>query len=160
MKDGVIHLISDATGETLFTLTRACLAQFDKSEFTEYRWPLVRSDEDLDKVIAAIATEPGIVFYTIVAPNLGERLREECRTMKVPCVPILDPLINTIANYVGTPAKNMPGVQYTLDSDYYERMEAINFVLAHDDGQSAWNLKEAEIVILGVSRTSKTPTSI
>lgn len=158
MREYPVYLVSDATGETVNNLARACLAQFDGVDFNMQVWPLVRTRAQVDEVLEAIGIEDGIVLCTMVDVGLKKILMDGCASLKVPCIPILDPIFSAIGNYVGVQARNMPGIQHAIDSEYFDRIEAINFVLAHDDGQAAWNLNDADVVVLGVSRTSKTPT--
>ncbi|MSP83642.1 MAG: kinase/pyrophosphorylase [Alphaproteobacteria bacterium] len=153
-----LHLISDATGETINSVARAALAQFDGVEATEHMWPLVRSRRQLDKVLTAVEANPGIVMFTLVNKELREHLQATCRSLQVPCVPVLEPLIAMLSSHFGVPSRDQPGRQHVLDAEYFARIDAIHFVLAHDDGQSTQNLDYADVVLVGVSRTSKTPT--
>lgn len=153
-----LHLVSDATGETVMTLARAALAQFEEVTPVEHLWPLVRSSTQLRRVIAGIGANPGVVFYTLVESELRRELEAGCRRLGVRYLALLDPAVETLRNYLGLESSNLPGRQHVMDAQYFERIEAMNFTLAHDDGQSLATLNEADIVLVGVSRTSKTPT--
>ncbi len=155
-----IHLVSDSTGSTLQGLARACLAQFEGVEPKEKFWNLIRTSEQIEMVLDGIADEPGPVLMTLVDPNLRSQIREGCRKMKLPCVPVLDPVLSGLSSYLGMEGLNMPGLQHKMDDAYFERIDALDFALQHDDGQALDGLDNADIVLVGVSRTSKTPTSI
>lgn len=155
-----LHLVSDATGETINSVVRACLAQFVDIEPTEHHWNLIRTLGQMEKVLEGIAKEPGLVIYTIVNERLRQRLIEGCRKMGATCVPVLDSVIAAIGDHFGQKARGLAGRQHELDAEYFDRIEAMNFALTHDDGQSAWNYDEADVILIGVSRSSKTPTSI
>lgn len=155
-----LHLVSDATGETINSVARACVSQFDHVEPVEHFWNLVRTARQLDMVIEGIRDNPGLVMFTLVDEGLRRRLQEVCRDLQVPCIPVLDPLINALAAHLGLESQSQPGRQHMLDAEYFGRMDAMDFALAHDDGQSAWELHEADVILVGVSRTSKTPTCI
>src|SRR5438552_12646382 len=155
-----IHLVSDATGETINSVARACLVQFEGIDPLEHTWTLIRTPGQMDKVLAAIAASPGIVLFTMVNEDLRNQLREGCRKLQAPCIPVLDPVIGALANFLGLQASGRPGGQHELDAEYFARIDAMTFALAHDDGQSARNYDEADVILVGVSRTSKTPTCI
>ncbi len=160
MKQVHIHLVSDATGETVHGVARACLVQFERVEAIEHLWPLIRTKAQLEKVIEGIRREPGFVMFTLVDAQLRRLLGDACREINVPCVPVLDSLIKTMAAFLGEESRNLPGRQHELDAEYFDRIEAMSYVLAHDDGQATADLKDADVILVGVSRTSKTPTSI
>ena len=155
-----LHLVSDATGETTHSIARACLVQFEGVQVIEHMWPRVRNMPQLEKVVAAIETNPGAVVYTMVNESLSDALRSKCKRLRVPCISVLDGVMQGLASYFGARIRGQPGRQHAMDAEYFNRIDAMQFVLNHDDGQSVWNLKEADIVLVGVSRTSKTPTSI
>ena len=155
-----LHLVSDATGETLNSVMRACLVQFEGIAVTEHNWPLIRTQGQLDRVLKSIAQHPGLVLYTIVNDKLRDALVSGCRALQVPIVPVLDPVINAMALHFGIKARGLSGRQHELDAEYFDRIEAMNFALNHDDGQSARNYDEADVILVGVSRSSKTPTCI
>jgi len=160
MKKFHIHLVSDSTGETVDHVSRASLVQFSKIEPIEHVWTLVRSTDQLKKVITAIGEHPGFVLYTFVNQTHCELLEEGCRRLQVPCISILDPIISALGTYLNAQTLARPGSQHVMDAEYFSRIEAMQFALAHDDGQSTWDLDDADVVLMGVSRTSKTPTSI
>ena len=155
-----LHLVSDATGETINSVARACMVQFKGVEPVEHVWSLIRTGSQMDRVIAGIEAHPGPVLFTLVNDDLRARLMEGCRRLGAPCIPVLDPIIHALAAYFGVGISGQPGLQHVLDATYFERIEAMNFALAHDDGHSAQQLAEADLILIGVSRTSKTPTAI
>jgi [pyruvate, water dikinase]-phosphate phosphotransferase / [pyruvate, water dikinase] kinase len=155
-----LHLVSDSTGETLITVARAVVAQYEDVSAIEHVYPLVRSMNQLDRVTAEIKAAPGIVLYTLVEPELSERLEECCRTSGSPHLSVLAPVHALMQSYVGAHSTHRPGAQHMLNAEYFKRIDAMNFTLLHDDGQHTDDLEEADIVLVGVSRTSKTPTSI
>lgn len=155
-----LHLLSDSTGETLEMIAKAALAQFDEAEVIRHFWPMVRSRQHLDRIIAELAESPGLVLYTLVNPETRARLEERCRAMGVPHVAALDEITAALEERLGEAAKARPGRQHAMDDAYFARVDAIHFTIAHDDGVGADNWEEADIVLAGVSRTSKTPTSI
>ena len=155
-----LHLLSDSTGETLDMVANACLAQFDTIETIRHPWPMVRSEGHLDRVLDDIERRPGLVLYTLVNPAIRKDLERKCRQRKINAVPVLDPVLDALAAVSGQAAKGRAGRQHALDAAYFARVDAIQFTIAHDDGVGAENWEEADIVLVGVSRTSKTPTSI
>jgi [pyruvate, water dikinase]-phosphate phosphotransferase / [pyruvate, water dikinase] kinase len=155
-----IHLVSDSTGETLTSVARAVLSQFEGVESHDFTWPLVRTNAQLEKVIEAISRDPGIVMYTIMHDDLIEVLKKRCYELKIPCIPVLSHIIAEFSNYLGMNISHTIGRQHLLDGEYFSRVEAISYTITHDDGQSGWDLFDADIVIVGVSRTSKSPTSV
>jgi regulator of PEP synthase PpsR (kinase-PPPase family) len=155
-----LHLISDSTGETLITVARAASAQYSKVQPVEHVYPLVRTQKQLDRVLAEIGEEPGIVLYTLLEDDLVERLEKHCRELSLPCLSILGPVLQLLRSYLGTETSHRVGAQHTLNAEYFKRIDALNFTMLHDDGQHLDGLEEADVVLVGVSRTSKTPTSI
>ncbi|QPC86074.1 pyruvate, phosphate dikinase/phosphoenolpyruvate synthase regulator [Mesorhizobium sp. NBSH29] len=155
-----LHLISDATGETLLAAGRAAAAQYKDARAIEHIYPLIRTEKQLTKVFDDIDAEPGIVLYTVVDEKLAKRIDEKCLSMGLPCVSVLEPVIAVFQSYLGTPAGRRVGAQHVLDADYFRRIDALNFTMEHDDGQLPADLEEADIILIGISRTSKTPTSI
>jgi hypothetical protein len=155
-----LHLVSDATGETINSVTRACLVQFQGIEPDEHVWSLVRTRTQMDRVVAGVQKYPGPVLFTLVNPELRQRLVDGCRDLGVPCIPVLDSVIHALATYFGVEISGKPGLQHVMDSEYFARIEAMNYTLSHDDGQSTTQLKDADVILVGVSRTSKTPTCI
>lgn len=160
MKHFHLHLISDSTGETVSSVARAAVAQFEGIDAEEHVWSLIRTPAQLDKVIAAIAETPGIVMYTLVNQTLSDKIKQFCHQQNLPCIPVLSRVVMEMRAYLGVEISAEPGRQHVLNEDYFSRVEAIDYTLAHDDGQAAWDLEEADIVVVGVSRTSKSPTCI
>lgn len=155
-----LHLVSDATGETLESVVKAALAQFEGVDVAKHYWPMIRSPKQMNRVMEDIAERPGLVLYTLVNDTIREVLQERCRTMGLVSVSVLDPVIQALQPFLGVKAHGRPGRQHTMDAAYFKRIEAMQFTLAHDDGHLPENLDDADIVIAGVSRTSKTPTSM
>ncbi len=155
-----LHLVSDATGDTLYALARACVSQFAGVTAEEHSWTMIRSVTQLDAVMAGIEAKPGMVLFTLVDPTLRSALMDRCRQSQTPCIPVLDPVLGGLSAYLGIAVKGQPGRQHVLDQGYFDRIEAMQFSLAHDDGQGIWNLEQADVVLVGVSRTSKTPTCV
>lgn len=155
-----LHLISDSTGETLISMSRAVLSQFSNIEVREYVWSLVRSEQKVDKILASIEENPGIVLYTILDNTLLQKIISFCDKNNIPCIGALDNIIHRFSKFLGTDVVNRPGRQYKLDDDYFNRIDAINFTINHDDGQRIQDIEDSDVIIVGPSRTSKSPTCI
>jgi regulator of PEP synthase PpsR (kinase-PPPase family) len=155
-----IHLVSDSTGETLNAMARAVCARFTDILPIEHIYALVRSPRQLERALEEIAGAPGVVMHTIVDAALRAALEEGCRRHEIPCIAALDPVVAAMSRYLGAPISSRVGAQHNLDTDYFNRMEALNYAIGHDDGQLGQDLTQADVVLIGVSRTSKTPTSI
>ena len=155
-----MHLVSDSTGETLIAVSRAAAAQYQDVSVIEHVYPLVRSRAMLERAIAGIDASPGLVLFTLVDRDLLERLEEACRDSGSPCLSVLQPILGLFSSYLGQPFTSKPGAQHVLNADYFKRIDALNFTMAHDDGQVGESYEKADVLLLGVSRTSKTPTSI
>jgi hypothetical protein len=155
-----LHLLSDSTGETLEMIATACLAQFEGSEVKRHLWPMVRSEGHLDRVLDDVERRPGLVLYTLANTTLRRELEVKTRRRGIHAVSALDPVVHALSAVLGREATGRPGRQHALDAAYFARVDAIQFTIAHDDGVNADNWEEADIVLAGVSRTSKTPTSI
>ena len=155
-----VHLVSDSTGETLNALMRAACAQFDNVQALEHNYYLVRSERQLERVIGEIEAAPGVVWFTLADFALRERLETFCRNNGVPFLPVLDASVHMLSRHLGMSTTARVAGQHALGAEYFNRIEAINFALAHDDGQNVAGLKNADVVLLGVSRTSKTPTCV
>lgn len=155
-----VHLISDSTGETLNAMTKAVCARFDSVIPIEHIYPLVRSQKQLDRVLTEIEAAPGVVIHTVVDREMRQALEAACRGLDTPCLAALDPLTAALGRYLGAQLSTRVGAQHALDSEYFERIEALNYAIGHDDGQGGKDLESADVVLVGVSRTSKTPTSI
>ena len=160
MKEFHLHLISDSTGETVTMVARACLAQFDGVNAKEHMWSMVRSTDQIDQILSIVHDQPGMVLYTLVHEDLRQHLEDGCRRLMVPHTPVLDPVLGAMGAYFNAKVRARPGRQHVMDAEYFDRIEAMHFALSHDDGQSTWDLDNADVVLVGVSRTSKTPTSI
>jgi regulator of PEP synthase PpsR (kinase-PPPase family) len=155
-----VHLVSDSTGETLNAMAKAVVARFDGVIPIEHIYALVRSRKQLERVLHEIEDHPGVVLHTIVDRDLRAELEEGCRRMDMPTIAALDPLVAALSRYLGATLTSRVGAQHALDHDYFNRIEALNYAIAHDDGQSGQDLESADVVLVGVSRTSKTPTCI
>jgi len=155
-----LHLISDATGETLLAAGRAASAQYKDARAIEHIYPLIRTEKQLMKVFEDIEEEPGIVLYTMVDQSLARMIDSRCVAMGLPYVSVLEPVLGVFQSYLGTPAGRRVGAQHVLNAEYFRRIDALNFTMEHDDGQLPDDVDDADIVLIGISRTSKTPTSI
>jgi regulator of PEP synthase PpsR (kinase-PPPase family) len=155
-----LHLVSDSTGDTVHSVARACLVQFEDSEAIEHIWSMVRTRSQIERVIAGVEANPGVVLFTLVDEKLRAVLQDGCRRLGIPVIPVLDPVIGALASHLGRQSRGLPGQQHLLDNEYFARIDAMTFALNHDDGQSTWGLNDADVVLVGVSRTSKTPTCI
>jgi len=159
-KEFYVHLVSDATGETLNAIARAALAQFEGVKVNEQFYALVRSSRQLARAIDHIKEEPGLVFFTLVNPDLRKELQSACATLGIPSYDVLEAPIAAMRQFLGAAESHRPGGQHDLDQRYQERIEALNFTIAHDDGQNLDRLEDAQVVLTGASRTSKTPTCV
>lgn len=158
MKTFHLHLVSDATGETVSSVARACLVQFENVQPIQHLWWLVRTEGQVERVIAGIEANPGLVLFTLVDTGVRGLLEEACRHLHVPCIPVLDPVMGALSSFLEAEVQQQPGRQHVLDQEYFNRIDAMHFTLAHDDGQLVDDLDEADVILVGVSRTSKTPT--
>lgn len=155
-----IHLVSDSTGETLNAVMRAASAQFEAVQPLEHNYYLVRSEKQLARVMREIKAAPGVVWYTIADEALRSRLESECRASGISTLPVLDPAVHMLSRHLGIMASERVAGQHSMTQEYFDRIEAIDFTLRHDDGQGLAGLNEADVVLVGVSRTSKTPTCV
>jgi [pyruvate, water dikinase]-phosphate phosphotransferase / [pyruvate, water dikinase] kinase len=155
-----LHLVSDSTGETLIAVSRAASAQYEGISAIEHIYPLVRNSTQLDRVISEIEQAPGIVLFTLVDQDLTDRLEHACRSHGSPCLSVLAPVHSLYQSYLGTASTARPGAQHVLNAEYFKRIDAMNFTMLHDDGQMIDSIEDADLILVGVSRTSKTPTSI
>ncbi len=154
-----LHLVSDATGETLNSIARATVSQFEAVSITYHRWSLIRTRFQLHRVLEGIEAEPGPVLSTVIDKALSNDLETTCQRLGVQVVNVLDPVLGLLSEHIGVAAQARPGRQYVLDADYFRRIDAMHYVLAHDDGQAQAGIAAADVVLVGVSRSSKTPTS-
>jgi [pyruvate, water dikinase]-phosphate phosphotransferase / [pyruvate, water dikinase] kinase len=155
-----LHLVSDATGETLITVARAAAAQYANVAPVEHLYPMVRSKKQLEHALAEIAESPGLVLYTLLEEDLIQSLEQSCRELGLPCMSVLGPILRLFQSYLGAETIHRAGAQHVLNAEYFQRIDALNFSMLHDDGQHVEGLEDADVVLVGVSRTSKTPTSI
>ena len=155
-----VHLVSDSTGETLVALMKASCAQFKNATPLEHLHALVRSEDQMTRTLHEIKNKPGIVLYTVANPERRKMLENFCQDNRIPAVSILDQTLSMMGRYLGASISHEVGAQRNLDNEYYDRIAALDFAMAHDDGQNVTGLKNADIILLGISRTSKTPTSI
>ena len=155
-----LHLVSDSTGETIHSVARACLVQFDHVDPIEHAWPMARTKYAMDVVLDAIREKPGPVMFTLVDDALRDQLRDGCRRLKVPCISVLDPVITAFGKFLDAQPLHRVGGQHEMDAEYFQRIDAMDWALAHDDGQRAQEFDQSDVVLVGVSRTSKTPTCL
>ena len=155
-----LHLVSDATGETLITVARAAAAQYVGVAPVEHLYPMVRSKKQLDHALSEIAESPGLVLYTLLEEDLIQALESKCRDLALPCMSVLGPVLRLFQSYLGAETIHRAGAQHVLNAEYFQRIDALNYTMFHDDGQHVEGLQDADVVLVGVSRTSKTPTSI
>jgi [pyruvate, water dikinase]-phosphate phosphotransferase / [pyruvate, water dikinase] kinase len=157
-----LHLVSDSTGETLITVARAASAQYSSASPVEHIYPAVRNSKQLDRVLDEIAQAPGLVLYTLLDQALIGRLEDRCRDLGLPCLSVLGPVLHLFETYLGAESTYRVGAQHILNAEYFKRIDALNYTMMHDDGQhsDAEEIEQADVVLVGVSRTSKTPTSI
>lgn len=155
-----VHLISDSTGETVTTVARAAVSQFEDVVPVEHVWFFVRTRQQLEKVLAIVEALPGLVIFTLASPELRHALQDRCLALNAPCVPVLDTVMNALAGLLGSAGRPQIGRQHALDEGYFTRIAAIDYAMRHDDGQVLDDLELADVVLVGVSRTSKTPTCV
>ncbi len=155
-----IHLVSDSTGETVHQVTRAALAQFPDVQISEHIWTLVRTPAHVETIALALTRNPGILLYSVVDPEIRKSIEQLCSQSNIPSLSVLDPLMDMLSSVLGYRQNTQPGGQHKLDKAYFERMAAVEFAVNHDDGLNMDRLKDAQILLVGVSRTSKTPTSM
>lgn len=160
MKSFHLHLVSDSTGETNLAVARACLVQFEDVEPIEHVWSMIRTERQVQKVAAGVEANPGVVLFTLVDEKIRNHLIEACLPLKVPCIAVLDPVLNAFGEYLHAKAGHKPGRQHALDADYFARIAAMDFAMTHDDGQALGDIYKADVILVGVSRSSKTPTCI
>lgn len=156
-----LHLVSDSTGETLTMVARAAAAQYATVSPIEHLYPLIRTQRQLDRILGEIEQAPGIVLYTLLESEIAKGLEEKCKALGLPCMSVLGPVLGLFQSYLGTgTTRPRVGAQHMLNADYFKRIDALNYTMMHDDGQHTDNLEEADVVLVGISRTSKTPTAI
>lgn len=155
-----LHLVSDSTGETIRSVARACMVQFDGIDPVEHLWPMARTAAAMERVLEDIAAHPGLVIFTLVDDDLVDQLVEGCRRLQVPAISVLDPVIAAFGSFLGAKPSHRIGGQHALDAEYFARIEAMDWALSHDDGQQTWDIEKSDVILVGVSRTSKTPTCL
>ncbi len=160
MKQIHLHLVSDSTGETVCSVARAAIVQFEGIDAEEHVWSLIRTKVQVERILTAIEEKPGVVMFTVVEKELRDMLTSGCARLNLPCIPVLSRVLADLSTYLNMNISPQPGRQYELDENYFSRMEAVNFTLSHDDGQSLRDVDEADIILVGVSRTSKSPTCV
>ena len=155
-----LHLVSDSTGETVHQVARAALAQFNNVATSEHIWTLVRTTAHVDTIGMAIKRNPGILIYSVVDSDIRIQIEKICRQVGIPSISVLDPLVTLLTSVIGYEGSGQPGRQHKMDNAYFERMAAVEFAVNHDDGINMERLAEAQILLVGISRTSKTPTAM
>ena len=160
MKKIFVHLISDSTGDTLLAVARAIFSQFDDIETKEYLWTLVLSESQLEKAITLVEKRKGIVMHTIANKEHVNELEKQCKRIGVICISVLKDLVSKVSEYIHEEPNPEPGKQHVIDEEYFKKIDAMNFAIAHDDGQYTENMRNADIILVGPSRTSKSPTSM
>jgi regulator of PEP synthase PpsR (kinase-PPPase family) len=155
-----VHLVSDSTGETVSSVARACLVQYEGIFVQEHVWSLVRTKGQMEKVMQEVERNRGPVLYTLVDPDLRDLVRDKCRQLQLPCVGVLDQAMSVLGLHFHSKSEQWPGRQHQLDEGYFDRIDAMHYTLAHDDGQSTHDLEDADVILVGPSRTSKTPTCV
>jgi len=155
-----IHLVSDSTGETVHQVARAGIAQFPNVTTIEHVWTLVRSEAHLDSLCTGLDRNPGVLLMSIVNEDMRDRIASACQSRGILAVSILDPVVDLLGRVLGQATQNLPGGQHRLNTAYFDRIAAVDFAVSHDDGMNMGRLGQADILLVGVSRTSKTPTSM
>ena len=156
-----VYLVSDSTGETLDRIFLSLKSQFANFEYEKKEFAFIRTEQQINKIINECNNiENSIILYTIVETKLAKYLASQSEKNSVPCFGVLGNLILSFSKLLNQKAIHKPSAQHVLDDDYYKRIEAIQFTMAHDDGKKVDDINYADIILLGVSRTSKTPTSI
>lgn len=153
-----LHLVSDSTGETLISVARAVMAQYENVTASEHVSAFVRSNRQLDEIMASVKKTNGIILFTLVDQEIREELQRRCDTERITCISVLGPVISAIGSYLGLEGRGEPGRQHMVNAEYFRRIAAMNFAIAHDDGHLSKDLPNADMILVGVSRTSKTPT--
>jgi len=156
-----LHLISDSTGGTLNSVVKACLSQFEGVQAEQHFWPLVRTQKQLQGILESMREHPGLVLYTLVDNGLTQALEKHCQALGIPALSVLHPILQLMSSYFGKESLAEPGLQHKLNAEYFARMDAVDYALHHDDGQkNDRELAQADVILVGVSRTSKTPTCV
>ena len=159
-KQITIHFVSDSTGETIDNAVSATISQFPGLKKKEFFWPMVRSKGQIEEILENTEKNPGLIVFSILDDENRALLEKGCKRQNIPCISPLDSLFNTFNNNVSLSATKIAGGQHKLDGNYFKRVDAFDYAMQHDDGQKILSMKDADIILVGVSRTSKTPTSI
>jgi [pyruvate, water dikinase]-phosphate phosphotransferase / [pyruvate, water dikinase] kinase len=154
----VMHLISHASGEMVEMVARNSVAQLDGVEVERHLWKMVRNLGLVPEILGEIAQRRGIVFHSIAATDIREALEEGCGRLRVPCLFVLEPFVTRLSEFSGAPVRFRTAARDFIDEEYYRRVEAMKYTLSHDDGLAADNLEDADVILVGVSRATKTPT--
>lgn len=160
MKSLIVHLVSESSGQTVKYAANTALSKFSDIEVKKYHWPMVRSISMVDEIFEKIKQKPGVILYTISDENLRKHLKKRCFELKIPCISVVSTIVKVISEYIGSQASSGFAHKNKFDEDYLDKLEAIDYTLRHDDGQSLETVDEADIILIGPSRTSKTPTSV
>lgn len=160
MKKLIVHLVSESSGQTVKHAANTALAKFSDVEVKKYHWPMTRNLKMLDEVFEKVKAKPGVVLYTVSDEGIRDALKKFCFEMKIPCVSVVSKIVKEIAEYIGESADSGVGYTNKFDETYFDKVDAIEYSLRHDDGQMLDDLEEADIILIGPSRTSKTPTSV
>lgn len=160
MKKIHLHLVSDATGDTLEQVAKAALAQFPNVTAQKHYWPMIRTARHMERLIPEFCEKPGIVMFTLVNQDIEDVLIKACEDNDWPYISVLHGIIRELGHHLGQKSVAKPGFQHQMNDEYFERIEAMQYTLMHDDGQYPEGLKNADIILVGVSRTSKTPTCV
>lgn len=160
MKEIHIYLVSDSTGETVCSVSRSAMAHFQNVKVHEHLWSFVQTKGKLTKLESALNKNQGVVMYTIADKDVRKELKNICKNLGILCIPVLSRVINDLSSYLHMQTIDKIGKQHELNDEYFLRMEAVNFAITHDDGQLINDLEKADIILVGVSRTSKSPTSL
>jgi Uncharacterized protein conserved in bacteria len=156
-----VYLVSDSTGETLDRIFLSLKSQFANFDYEKKEFAFIRTEQQIDKIIIECKKlENSIILYTIVETKLAKYISKQSNDNSVPCFGVLGNLILSFSKLLNQKAIHKPSAQHVLDEDYYRRIEAIQFTMSHDDGKKVDDINKADVILLGVSRTSKTPTSI
>ena len=156
----LIYLVSDSTGDTVASLVRAGMALFPDRKPRYVHHISLRTESQITSLLLEIKANPGLVFFTFVSPAFSELLQKGCAEISTPCIPVLEPVISALANFLEAEPMHRPGAFRQMDEDYFKRINAMQFALDHDDGRNAPSLEQADVILIGVSRSSKTPTGI
>lgn len=160
MKKLIIHLVSESSIQTVKYVANTALLQFNKVESKLYHWPMIRNSTLLREVLNKIKGKPGVVLYTISSNDLRKELSKFCYNLKIPCISVVGKIVKEISVFLGVEIEGNFGYDQEFDESYFDKIHAIDYTFRHDDGQMLNELEEADIVLIGPSRTSKTPTSV